>query len=59
MTCLLCDERPDGGNALLRLLVVNKVSACIPVGITGATQKSEFIYDGDVKSRSDCGGEFA
>ena len=28
MTCLLCDERPDGGNALLRLLVVNKVSAC-------------------------------
>ena len=35
-----------------------KDPACTPVGIMGATQKSEFIYDGDLKSKSGCGVEF-
>lgn len=57
MTCQLFDGRPNGGDALLGSLVVNKVSACIPVGITGATQK--FFSNGDIKSKSDCRIELA
>ncbi len=58
MTCQLCDGRPDGGDTLLRLLVVNKVFASAPVGIAGAPQESKFFYNVDIKSRSDCGVEF-
>lgn len=46
LMCQLCDAgHPDGRNALLRLLLVNKVSACTLVAITGATQESDVIYD--------------